>query len=465
MKRKMTWFSYLLWLVYVCLIGVLLDSCLSAWLADSWSLAGWQAGILVLLIFVAVSVIWMTGRRLSASFWEKRKAKKDETGKREDFLALCIFGGAALYRIFLMVTAYSVSSMDWGGLGRLLLQLIALAGFSFAVRILVGSTEALCAGALLAFSPVFGEALFRQGLDCVYLFLFVICLLLLGVYANIVQRKEWTKRASLLLSIFGVSSGVLGCFDPAGWSLFFLGGALCVSTGIRRKNQITQVAVRLGLMMASGLAAVVILLCLVAVVSGRTITWLLMNWWEINGLWISPPFLFAAEGGVLAPGATLLTSTLSCLLGALAAVGFWFGKQQRQNGWILLLLSLILADTGVTKTVVHSLLLVLVWSVLAGMGIASMLSGDTEKEKAEKFSGTLGWVDLDADETPEQSISDFQVEEITGDKPLSPSADPVKNPPPLREKPGKEQQEYDRKIEEEELEFDYPVDDEDDFDV
>lgn len=459
MKMKKTWFSYLLWLAYAGFTGVLLASCLSAWSLNCWYLNKAQTAAAVCVVFALVAGIWVGARQMLLLSAGKLTVDTHLADMWECFSALCICGGAVLYRIFLILTAYRISPLK-GGLWHLLLQMAGLTVFYFAVRLLAGRIEAIGATGLLAFSPIFGDALFLSGSLCRYFLGYVLVLLLLGLYAGVYSRKEGRKGPYIVLALSGGCSGILGCFDLSGWTLLLLTGVLCIGEVLRKRLRVAEALGRLALFIGSGLLAMGILVCCVATVSGRTITGLLTVWWEANGL---------TAGGLgfpTGPGGTLTADTLGCLLAALGAAGFWFHAQQKQDGWILLLIALTLLDMAGMGAIGQKLLLSAVWSALAGIGAASVVTDAIEVKSAGIMFEPLESAVSGREDLSGEGGQGIMVEEITEKDALPDSVfRPIDNPLPLPKKRPKRKLDYGREVEEWEMKFDCFVDEEDDFDI
>lgn len=439
MKIKKTWFSYLAWFIFSVYTGILLAVYLSAYGSYIWSMDKYAAIFLVCGVFAACGGVWFLGRKVSEFAAGRITGDAHLFRMWEYFLVMCIFAGAALYRIYLILHSVETAEAGAGILSRLMLQLTAILSFYLAVRFMAGRVEALLASAILAFLPSVSREIFYLSPEPLYLLLYFIGLLLLGRYAA-------RKSHSIIFALTGIYCGIMGYLDIAGWTLLLF--ALVVSA-------------RKAVLMLSAVASMVLCICIDGVITGSTAGSVIVDWWGAHAPSAAELHVPSGPDGVLA------VSVFICMCAAFGIIGFWFHKGQKQDAWILLLAAVLVLDMMNAGQMEYHMLIAAIWSVLAGIGITSM---GIDTHNKERVLQELIVEEITEDECSVNTKNDCVVcgmgyPEDTVKSMETSTVRFIDNPLPLPKKHVKKEMDYNRSIENTEMKFDISISENDDFDI
>lgn len=494
MKMKKTWLSYPLWLLYAVVTGVLIAGGIGI---QVWQFGQYLTAAVIGLVFGGIIGVWFAGRQL-ACLTEKWTEDKHLANMLECFLALCLCAAAILYRFYLIlhfdesikessfydmamvksdggvpeithgasylytvclsfVLSFTGNKVAAGVMLQMILQVIAIFLFYFAVRLLVGRIEAICALVIVTFAERVCSEMFSLAPETLYFLLYAFGLLLCGLYGKMECATDETgngvgsKGRHILLAICGFYIGFAGFLDVTGWTLLFSLACICMRRGIQGEEKKSDVLIRLAVCGVISLASAFLFLGIDAVSSGHSYGEALSVWMEI----LKQNFLrYNKNFFTLGADSSPIMGLFIHLCGALAIIGFWFQKVQKQDVWIIMLLILSAWNLCGIGGMEYGIFLTAIWGVLAGIGIRSM-------GKAEEMSQAAGIKDV---QEPEKNpwIPDLVVEEWNEDEPKVKFID---NPLPLPKKHVKREMTYAKELEGEEMEFDVSVGEEDDFDI
>ena len=351
------------------------------------------------------------------------------------------------------------------------IQILTGIFFYFAVRRLTGAAGAVVTLGCFMLSPLLSDTVIL-GPEPLYLLLWSIGLCVsVGILAHFQQKGDITGLGSLIGFFFGgVAIGVLGYLDIMGFllllilfSVLFLEAKQAV--GILRRIS----AAFLGL--SGTLGGFFLSIALDAVGSGKLMGNVLLAWWRV---YTPEKFSLAvtytenvSQGGTFPVIAAIFTETLFCI----GAFSYWCRKKwERQTIWVAVMVALgILICVGMTGEEMQgrSLLTLLVVTI-GGAGVQAILPYTTRDEllqtvvEAEVMSSPkkrrLKVQDLETEELPEEA-EPLPEETVEMEKICL-----IENPLPLPKKHVPKVLDY-KLDNDEEGDFDYPVADDDDFDL
>lgn len=470
MKMKKTWFSYLLWLLYMAGTGILLATYVTTVSVNAWGLSKYVAAGAVCLSFALSAGIWLVGRKVLSYAAVKLAQDKHLADMWECFLAMCLFAAALLYRINFLFHTPNLSVVrsrfyEWAqvtGSGELpnithgasyfytavlslvfsfignkifagiilqvILQLFAMLFFYFALRVFSGRVVALASLCLMAFSPALLKSMCILSPQDFYLFCFAVGLWAIALYG---KRRG---AAYFFLVLIGVLIAVLTYLDRIGLTLLFFAVIYDVMR-VQKKGNISKKLLSVLLLVLTVAFSFLGILLWDAVFSAQ-------SFGQIFQAWLFPCTGISGAGFAIAgPESQPFFGLAVCFAAAIGIVGFWGNKESKIEPWVLLLLSVIIIEAVGIGSMEYSLFRVFIWSVLAGLGADSMrISIEPE---------TL---------LPEE----LQIEEITEDKP---QIKYIENPLPLPKPHIKKEMGYGVEPSEAEMDFDVHIKENDDFDI
>lgn len=482
MKIKKTWFSYLLWALLTGYTGVLFAVYLSGISVKIWRLNKYGTAFFIGAVFALTAGIWFLARKVWTLIGDRLLRDEHLIRIWECFLVMCLFAGVVLYRIYELLhfsgtiegsIYYDMAASNGGAavleithgasylyacvlslalslmenqlsaavLLQMILQTAALAFFYFAARRLAGRAAAFFALFLLAFLPGADRNIFVLSPELMYFLLYTIGLWLIGWYKD--RRNERVKWVFAILT--GAYVGVMGYLDISGWTLILF--ALAVGAAKKEVCRSAVCIVTAGTAMAGCMLAD-------ALITGSS----------FSGIWSVWTELYRAGDFTLCylsvPDREWVAGALICFLTALGTIGFWFHREQKQEVWILLLSVFGVLEVFQIGEMRYSAMTAAVWTLLAGLGIASVKTEETgqyavlqELEVEEIF-----------DDAPEQKPVE-EMESVTEKKPEPEKIKFIENPLPLPKKHQKKEMDFDREIGGRELAFDVDISAEDDFDI
>lgn len=416
-------------------------------------------------------------------------------------------GASYIYtRALSFVLSFTGNKAAAGAALQLILQLIAIIVFYAAVRLLTGRIEALCTLAVLAFARNLCSSICFLTPETLYFLLYAVGLLLCGLYGKRTAGADGDESGNVRKYIFpavcGVYIGYMGFLDVAGWTLLLPAAGICVRNLTEQggKRKLIPFAVCAG----AAAAAAFLALGADAWSAGYSYGERLSMWLDctVQTFALKNIFIFM-ESGKLFSRMRLMTA----LCGALAAIGFWFSEKQKQDIWIILLLLLTICQVSGFGGMDYGFLYTAVWGILAGIGISSMGKGQEaivqaedagqkesavqaegvgqkecaaraedagQKERAARAEGTgqeEGAARADGTGQKERAAMTDAAEEeqkggqVEAGREEKPKVKFIENPLPLPKKHVKREMTYAKEITETEMDFDIPVNENDDFDI
>ena len=294
-----------------------------------------------------------------------------------------------LYTSFLsFVLSFTGNKAAAGAMLQLVLQVAAIFVFYFAGKLLAGRGEALCALGIMAFAPDLCAGILILTPEALYFLLYAFGLLLCGLYRKKSGSAAGRKKGYVMAIACGLYIGWVSLLDIAGWTLLaamFLpgGGAYRRGTAslagrqrdkdgkdkINRKNNL-GIWGQWAVCALASLAAVFLLLGIHVRAYGYPYEEVLSAWlgYPARQLSLSAADIFWRIGAEPFSWMGLLI----CLCGTLNVIGFWPGKTQKQDCWILILLFLLVFQIFHIGGMEYGILLTAVEGVLAGIGLCSM---------------------------------------------------------------------------------------------
>ncbi len=436
MKMKKTWFSYLLWLLYMAITGVLLATCIITISIYTWELSNYFAAACVCLFFAGVAGLWLAGSKIVAYAADRIPKDKHFANMWECFLAMCIFAGTVLYRIYYLLHAggavernlfYEMAQVtDGGGIPNIthgasyvytallsavfsfmgnkaeagvglqfVLQLLSMLFLYFGIRLLSGRVTALCAAAFMAVSPVFVTNMFSLTPQGLYLLLYAAGLWMTGLYLRGLVKGGYRRAGSYFaFLLLGIYIGMISYLDILGITLFFFAGICFTAVKGRaskeRKNisAVTQFIV----ILAAALLTAAGLMELDAVYSGQSLKEIAVAWALQYGNNILPHY------SIPGPDVQPVVSLVVCFIAALGAVGFLMRKYQKMDVWVLFLAALTAISFSGIGQMDYGIFAVVIWGTLAGLGLCSMGTETEEKAAVSPAAGKMRINEIEVEE-------------------------------------------------------------------
>jgi len=512
MTYKKTWLSYLLWAVYTCLTGVMLANyAILFWQKKINDMIDYGTVIFVLFVFAAVAGCYFLIRKIFGRVRKRCEVSSHTKSLWEMFVALSLFSAGLLYRVSLYLqnidrlteTSYYqlatvkaeeiAEPMVHGAsylytmclsfvlsfLGnkiivavwlQILIQMVTILLAFFTVRRLAGSIPACIAMLVLALSSVYAGQILTMTPESLLFALYLMGMFIVGGQVKDDcrgrRRKSSAVRGALLS---GSVIGFLTYLDVVSLTLaVFLFGLV---TGVRATGTERENGNRAS---GHGKAGFSVVLILAAIVMGAAV---------LAGMLALNAYSCYEEIGTMAE--TLLVfyrtnfqtdhifyrseySVVECfiivILAALLIAAFWNRRKvQNASPWICLML--LLAPTPLTAKGVlpYQVFSVFIWSVLAGIGVQQSFVWEEAAPGKEPPIGTVP--------APAEEPFNGTVPAPSAESARAPVEVPVRkprfleNPLPLPKKHEKRTMDYQYEVAEEQMKFDFEVDEDDDFDI
>ncbi|TCL59902.1 hypothetical protein EDD76_10391 [Kineothrix alysoides] len=421
MKMKKTWFSYLLWLLYMAITGILLATCIITISIYTWELSNYFAAACVCLFFAGVAGLWLAGSKIAAYAADRIPKDKHFANMWECFVAMCIFAGAVLYRIYYLLHAgeavernlfYEMAQVtDGGGIPNIthgasyvytallsavfsfmgnkaeagvglqfVLQLLSMLFLYFGIRLLSGRVTALCATAFMAVSPAFVTNMFSLTPQGLYLLLYAAGLWMTGLYLRGLVKGGYRRAGSYFsFLLLGIYIGMISYLDILGITLFFFAGMCFVAVkGSGRGSKESKnigVGIQFIVILIAALLTAAGIIKLDAVYSGQSFEDIAAVWALQYSDNIHPHY------SIPGPDVQPVVSLVVCFIAALGAVGFLMRRYQKMDAWVLFLAALTAISFSGIGRMDYGIFAAVIWGTLAGLGLCSM--GAEAEEKAE----------------------------------------------------------------------------------
>ncbi|WMC92464.1 ArnT family glycosyltransferase [Kineothrix sp. MB12-C1] len=416
MKMKKTWFSYLLWLSYMVITGVLLATCAITISMCTWEMGIYGAIVAVCITFACVAGVWLAGERVIPYVQNRFPKDKHFADMWECFLGMCIFAAAILYRIYYLrhldgiagaenefyhlaqVTGESIPGMAHGAsyvytallstvfsffgnkvmVGIVLqffLQMGAMLFLYFSLRLLAGRVTALLTAIFMAVSPVFITGISSLTPQVMYLLLYAVGLWLVSLYLKGLTAGYRKGSSYLAFLLLGLYAGVISYLDVLGLTLLFFAalGFVVIDTKAV-KNKKIPVGIQFVVIIAAALLGAIALCSAASAYAGQSFVDMLSLWTRQWGESADIRYLLPS------PDARPIISLIIYFFAALNAVSFLMRRRQRTDAWVLLLLFLSTICVIGIERMDYGIYITFLWGTLASLGIASIGTG---KDMAE----------------------------------------------------------------------------------
>lgn len=491
MKMKKIWLSYPLWLVFTAAAGTMLAVYLSAIGSLLWETGKYITPLLICLTFALVGGIWFLGYKTAGALHGRFLQDGHSRKMAECFLVMSLAAAAVLYRIHLLkfwdmpqnLSYYHMALIKNSGgvpeiahgasyvytlilstllslIGnkeiaglflQLVFQVLSLIFLYFGVKLLTGRVEALCVMAIMTFLPAYAEQIYCMTPDTFCFFLFTTGILGTGLCGRTIGMQGKTAYGAFF--VLGLYIGLLGYLDGTGLLLLFFAGCLTLKEGMQGKAGHRSGSRKFLLLLFGLIAAMFGLMVLDAGLSGSTLKSIWNTWFT----------MFAGNGGLALPAgpdSDLAAGLILCFCAALGVVGFWFHGKQKQDAWISFLLVVTIMDMISAGPLGYDIFIAFGWSILAGIGIASM-GIYVEEEKKLRLADMPELILEDMDDI--DSVGEVEGMEEPEDG--KPKVKLIENPLPLPKKHVRREMDFDKIVEWDKMKFDIAVDETDDFDI
>ena len=327
------------------------------------------------------------------------------------------------------------------------LQLTGILLFYFAVKILAGRMEAVISMAVLAFFPAMVKYSFTLAPENLYFCLFSGMLFLIALYKKFEEKKERKTAVSvILLVMLGIGIGYMAYLDVIG--MLLLAGVCFVILTKRRK--IGKNIIYSGIVTGIVVMALCAMFFLEAIFEKTTFLNSLFSWWNLYFA------KFAWNYMIAGPDVTLVCNLMICAGAAWCIFSFLRKKEDNGSFYMLSLVILALFVSFGSQNMSYQLLITAFWSVLAALGITSVMF---VKEKPEVMEKNV---------VEKKQIEDISPKKMESDNKESSEKKPIQfieNPLPLPKKHVKKTMDYKFEPEEHLMKYDIEVSDDDDFDL
>ena len=505
MSTKKSWFTWGVWAIY----SIMLCSFFAIYINAQCNVL--QFGKYATILAVCLAGVSILGiYRLLCLVYEKWghtlwKVSNRSKGLLEAFAVMSLFAGAILVRInhyvhyftgcygttdfYVMATVKEGNSLPTVSHGasylytgmlstlfslfgnkqtvaivmQIILQLAGILLFYFAVKNLAGRMEAVISMAVLVFFPAMVKYSFTLMPENLYFCLFSGMLFLIALYKKFEEKRERKTGVSvILLALIGIGIGYMSYLDVIG--ILLLVGACFVILAKKRKSgrNITYISVVSG-------ASVVTLLAMFfaeAFFENATVFGAFFAWWNLYFT------KFAWNYMIAGPDVTLVCNLLICAGAAWCIFSFLRKKEDKGCFYMLSLVVLSLMVSFGSQNMSYQLLITAFWSVLAALGITSVMFVKEKTVEAETAGNVLMVADVCEKETKTETVK-TQMEEIhienlennDTENSEKKSVQFIENPLPLPKKHVKKVMDYKFEPEEHLMKYDIEVSDDDDFDL
>ena len=351
---------------------------------------------------------------------------------------------------------------------QIVLQLTGILLFYFAVRNLAGRMEAVISLAVLVFFPAMIKYSFTLMPENLYFFLFSGMLFLIGLYKKFEEKRErMTAVSVILLTFIGVGIGYMAYLDVIG--MLLLAGVCFAILTMKRKTgrNIVFISVVAGV----SVTTLFVMLFLEAFLGNTTVLNSFFSWWNLYFA------KFAWNYMIAGPDVTLVCNLMICAGAAWCIFSFLRKKENNDCFYMLSLVVLALFVSFGSQNMSYQLLLTAFWSVLAAMGITSVMFVKEPQGVPEESVNVLT-VDGVCGKEMKSGTENLQMKEMQTSEILSKETESknmenaekkpvqfIENPLPLPKKHVKKTMDYSFEPEAHLMKYDIEVSDDDDFDL
>lgn len=491
MTMKKTWFSYLLWVLYTMIAGILLTIHLSSVIVRIWGANKYVMAGMIGIFFAGTIGIWFAFRTLIPYIIRKIPEDKHYRNMWECFLALSLMAASVLYRVhyllhstnvdILKTTYYEMAKVTDKGeilnmthgasyvytvllsvvfsfignkvfagvILQFVIQVLTMLFLYFSLRLLTGKISALVATAFLAFAPIYVYNMFSLTPEGLYLLFYAAGLWGISLYLNGLKKNGYkTKGAYLSFILLGIYIGLISYLDIIGITLLLFAGIGFVLVRERDDMEIWVGRQFIVVLLAFFVTAAGIM-ALDSIYSQQEFLQILTAWY------VESPALHTTAGIVnlfMGFEAQPLIGIICCIPALFSAIGFWVNKEQRIDVWILVLLVLLSLNLNGNKQMDYHIFAVFLWGVFGGLGVSSIGIGIENAYKTEEAAEP----EIVAAQQPYELEEIDELDELDElDEPEKiDTVKPLDNPLPLPKKHVKK-----------EMDYDVLVNENDDFDI
>ena len=346
---------------------------------------------------------------------------------------------------------------------QVVLQLTGILLFYFAVRNLAGRMEAVISMAVLVFFPSMIKYSFTLMPENLYFCLFSGMLFLIGGYKRFEEKKERKTAASVvLLAMLGIGIGYMAYLDVIG--MLLLAGVCFVV--FSKKRKVGKNIIYTGVVSGTAVVALCVMFFLEASLGKGTFLKAFFSWWNLYFAEFAWNYMIAG------PDVTLVCNLMICAGAAWCIFSFLRKKEDNGCFYMLSLVILALFVSFGSQNMSYQLLITAFWSILAALGITSVMFVKEKTVEAEEAVKVLT-VDEICEKEMKAGTAELQIEELkpeetecsnmenTEKKPIQ----YIENPLPLPKKHVKKTMDYKFEPEEHLMKYDIEVSDDDDFDL
>lgn len=497
MTYRKTWISYVLWAVFACVTGILLaDYTILFWKTQISAVTGIYMIGFVFIVFALVAGVYFLLRTALSKICKEHAINEHTALMWEIFAVLCIFVAALFYRFYLCMQNDAGSiiktqfydmaivregtgvkplvhgasylyvqflSLVFSFLGnkpiaavwmQILIEIAALLLSYFTIRKALGRIPACVVMFTLALSSVYTGLIFTLTPEVLFFLLYMLALFIIAGYIKAYCNNRLNLPLTLLGAFMsGIVIGLLIYLDALSLTLLIILTGLVTGVGSRKnKYWIFLLAVITCILTVAGL------FLLDSYASGTGIEAIAKAWVDLYCSHLKIDYVIYQD----------TYSVVECLilliLAALFIPAFWNRKKtQNASPWICIMLLLAptpLAKTGVLPYQIYS---VVIWSILAGIGLQQSLTFETERADVpqEPIPGEEPLFDKAV--LSDETLSDVSALAVEDAKPeVKPRF--IENPLPLPKKHEKRELGYQYEVAPDKMKFDVEVKDNDDFD-
>lgn len=497
MSWKKSWFSYGVWAVWAVMLCIFMATYINAQ-CIVFKFGKYATITTVCAAFVLVFGVYILLRFLYQKWGGRLEQVSNHTKMLcEVFFVLSSFVGAVLLRIYWYVHRFSgcygtmqfyeMAKIKEGGsiplishgasylytgmlsgifsffgnkqgagiCVQIVLQLLAILFFYFAVRNLVGKREAVITLAVLAFFPAMLNYSFTLMPENLYFFLFAGMLFLISLYKKYEEKKERKTLTALFVLLFlGLGCGYLCYLDVVG--VLLVPAVIFVILSKQRKAG--RSAVYISFLTIGFLLSFFVLLFLEAIFTQRAFVTVIMTWWNLY-------FHNIGWNAVMAGADLTIAGNLAaCIGGAWFLFSFFSKKKDYGCLYMVSLLVLVFFVSFTGQNMSYQLLTTVYWAILAALGVTSVLSVKEKENMVVEVEGGNMKIKENLMEPAETEVlvEDLEIEDMqTGKKPVQ----FIENPLPLPKKHVKKTMDYKFQPEERLMKYDIEIKDGDDFDL
>lgn len=340
---------------------------------------------------------------------------------------------------------------------QIVMQLLASILLFFAVRRLSGPLAALILLLFVTCSDVAVREAVILSPRILFLFLFT-----LGISLLCVCKTQ--KLYPCLFLLCGIPAGIIGWLDAGGILLMIIGTAIVFSEWTHKPGGMRRAAAVISFLLG-GTAGFFGVVAVDAIYSQNTFESVVSAWFQMY----QPKTLniYYSVSDSISPWGILLAVLL-----LINIFGFWWDRHyERMSAWVVAACVAAAAEcvSLLTEELPAVMYLFFTLTVLAGIGVQECIRKEEERPKMEELKESkkeTGFEEEPSGKTkemkiPQETAEIARTEKVNEEK----KAHFIENPLPLPKRHKRKVLDFDRSPGAKEWDFDYPVDENDDFDI